>query len=293
MMEPQYTLINTQDPHYRVSNVMDDQFMLEDKKQSHPWKTAITGTGMIGVALALSWHLIHDHKTTVAFRTLAQQNILQGATFLPISAEEFLLHNGQIIHEIEGTYELPVGALKMMVLQEVGSRDKKTFLGMEPLSEQFLKAAINNIRSKLGDEGDMSRDGQHHLGLSFGLLNIKPGLINLAVIRNLRNPTLQQYLLDQYDDTNNHANITRVRESAETFSTGLELIASYMNLWKPYLLEYAKSQNFSTDETQRLFALLISTFPQEKENNDGENHYAWLMRDGFVTPGFMDDTLEP
>mgnify|MGYP007122134470 CR=1 FL=1 len=293
MEQKHFLLIEQNIPHFRLRSAVEEQFALQQENHSKSWKTAMATTGMVGLVLALTWQMMHDHEATVGFRTLAQQDILQGASIIPLSAEKYIVDNEKIISNMEEKYELPSGVLRMLVSQEIGGKDKKTFLGLEPLSEQFLKAVTNDMRSKLGDSGDMSRDKKYHLGLSFGLLNIKPGLINLAVIDNLRNPNLQKQLLGSYDYRKFHASDAEVRDLAEDFGSALELTASYMNLWKPYLLEYAEAQNFSIDKTQRLFALLISTFPQEKENNEGENHYAWLARDGFPTPDFMDKSNEP
>ncbi len=268
-----YTLLDIPNPYFELRNKPEPESRLPSLLGS------LAGVAMLGLTAYAGVETMGNHQATVMVRTWSQVDILHKTALLPITAEEYIDKNRDIISQIEQEYDLPPGVLLQLAYQELGSKDKKTFLGMEAFSEQFIKAFVNDIRAQFGDEGDMSRNGASHLGSSFGLLNVKPGLINQTVIEGIKNDELRQQLLAQYDCAKGHASDEQIRHLATKFDVSLELVA----LWKPYLLDYAQAQDMSEEEIQRLFALLISTFPQEEYGNK-ENHYYWLKRDGFAVP---------
>ena len=134
-------------------------------------------------------------------------------------------------------YGIPPEALLNVMDRELGSVGQNTILGIGPITAQKIKATINHNRvTLLDDPGDTSGDGQYHIGLSLGMLNLKSGLFTKKVINSLQNEKLKKDMLAHYDDSNDKhhvedkffANLIKNNLEIE-----MELCACHLSHWWP------------------------------------------------------------
>jgi hypothetical protein len=178
------------------------------------------------------------------------------------SIEQLIEQNRAVMAELARSYNVPAQALEALMLREIGTtsvdeEDRLTcgLFGMGKVSEQQLKADINFRRlTVLNDKGDYTPDGKYQLGLSYGLLNQKPGQFTLAVIMNIKNQELRKTLLESYNHTEHHANDLAIAQLVTDIPTALELAAAHMEFWVPAVSQYAK------DHTEVHYYGLLSCF---------------------------------
>jgi len=166
------------------------------------------------------------------------------------SAEDTIIKYESTIGDVANRYSIPEDLLKHTIRVEIGpaseiTREPRYMAWTGHGTVQRAKAQINKTRLLIFDDtGDMAEDGKEHLGHSFGLLNLKPGLITKAVVDNIddnfnyidpKSPNtpvnLKQVLKETYNEELKHADDKMIEYLSRNFEISLELVAANLNLW--------------------------------------------------------------
>lgn len=245
-------------------NIQNKEYS-EKPKQKLTFRTVLLAALIIGIPTAVG--IAHNPQEAYIF----VKNLAQGIDLVPESQKGkdatagFLTEHNEVIKNIAARYGLPSDAVETLALLEIGADDQSGIFGMTKLSEQSVKKMVNSALVKTGYVGKSTKDKTHNIGLSLGMLNIKPGLLTKAVIANIKNDQLKSQLALHYDENSHHVDAKTLDDLINSggFPIELEIVAANMKLYYPTIHDLATKNNWGHDAEMVVLSMANTNFPYE------------------------------